>query len=342
MEKYRKFADDKNGINPFINAPRLKKRNFILKLLSFPLMFIASLKLIIFLIVFFTYSFLRTILTLIGLARLLDKVFSFFFLCLFGVFSFSKDKATEKAEASLFNDTDKKKNVIILSSQSNIIDWIVLIYKYSPKFLQIVKHVDGVEDLLVELSYFQLLKYAAGIVIPTYSSETDKSKIKQFDLKASFSSPIVIFPEVTKTTREASLDIRSNIMDQVYDQFMQGKASLYCDITIFKFNYFCPNNTTDRKGFKNLLQIFSQLYNSVKLQTVKLSIDNFDTEKVDKELLKKFRNKYFYFDSLIQENLTYSEFRNNTVSLNCLKHLEFLDFFEMTSASTEYIKKKDK
>ena len=59
MEKYRKFADEKNGINPFINAPRLKKRSLLLNILRFPFIVVGVAKFAIFAILFIIYFFYR-------------------------------------------------------------------------------------------------------------------------------------------------------------------------------------------------------------------------------------------------------------------------------------------
>lgn len=333
MEKFRKFADEKNGINPFINAPRLKKRSLFNKIIRYPLIIIASIKLLIFLVLLSIYSFLHFL-----KVKPVNFLFSKAFLLLLGVYSIKKTASSEKVENQIKSDLKTKKKVIIFSSQSTIIDWISLIFNHSPSFYYIVKSINGDEDLLVKLSIFQVFQYGIGIKIPTYSSKNHKIKsipISEIDS----SNPIVLFPEGTKTTREAILNIHSNILNQIYDEFLQDKLALYCDILVYKYDYFCPNNTTDRKGFSSLLQIMSQVYNSVQSQMVKLNKSNFDVENIDKSLLKEYKNKYFYFDSLVQEHLTYTEFRTNNVSFNCLKHIEFLDFYEKNMSSSDYINK---
>lgn len=334
MEKFRKFADEKNGINPFINAPRLKKRSLFNKIIRYPLIFLASIKLLLFLILFFLYSLLQ-FLKIKPINSLISKVF----LLLLGVYSIKKTASSEKVENQIKSDLKNKKKVVIFSSQSTIIDWISLIFNHSPSFYYIVKSINGDEDLLVKLSTFQVFQYGIGVKIPTYSSKNNKKITSTLISEIDSSSPIVIFPEGTKTTREATLNIHSNVLNQIYDEFLQERLTIYCEILVYKYTYFCPNNTTDRKGFLNLLQIMSQVYNSVQLQMVKINKTNFDVDNIDKSLLKEYKNKYFYFDSLIQEHLTYTEFRTNNVSFNCLKHIEFLDFYEKNMSSSDYINK---
>jgi len=340
MEKFRKFADDKNGINPFINAPRLKKRSLINKILRYPLIVLASIKFIVFLILFTIYSLLEPISAVLKLKQVIDLLFSRIFLYLLGVYSINQTSSSEKIKNQIKSDMKNHKKVIIFSSQSTIIDWIVLIFKYSPSFYCIVKSTSGGDDLLVKLSNFQILQYGMGIKIPTYSSESEESnKINSIDIsEISSSYPIVIFPEGTKTTREATLNIHSNILNKIYDEFIHDKLSIYCDVLVYKYSFFCPNNTTDRKGYSNVLQIMSQAYNSVLTQITKINKNNFDVDNIDKSTLKEYKNKYYYFDSLIQENLTYTEYRTNNVSFNSLKHIEFLDFYEKSSSSSDYIK----
>ena len=341
MEKYRKFADEKNGINPFINAPRLKKRSLLLNILRFPFIVVGVVKFAIFAILFIIYFVLQTLLSLLGLTSLIDTVFSYTFLVLFGVYSFEKDNQTVSTEKQIRREINNSKSTIVLSSQSTIIDWFVLIYKYSPIFLQIVKNTQGKDDLLVKLSYADLISYASGIKIPYYSTDEEANKYDNIDLTKLTNHTLVIFPECSKTTREASLNIRSNIMDTIYSEFIKGRINLYSDISIYKYTYFYPNNTTDRRGIRNIFNLLCQVYNKVKIQTNRLNPINFDVENVDRQLVQRYKNKNYYYDSLIQENLTNTEFRNNTVTLNCLDHLKFLDFFEETATSTEYVKKKD-
>lgn len=354
MEKYRQWEDEKNGINPFINAPRLKQQGIVRKILAYPLMLIGAIKVIIFLCLYFIFAILQVlkhglvIKQAIRSAEIaLNKFYCFIFLSLLGVYKISQDPSSKRV-GDILTKLNNSKRTIILSSQSNLIDWFNLMYRHSPIFLRIVKSkvstTEEREDLLVKVSYVDLLLHAAGIKIDTYSTNEEKAKIKgafnYFDLKQQLdndkSVPIVIFPEGTKTTREASLCIRSNIMDLIYSAFQEGKCNMFCEISHFKYTYFYPNNSTERLGIKSFLKICSQPSITTLIQTVKINLENFNVESVDKAVLGRYKNKSFYFDSIVQENLTFTEFRNNSVSKTCLDHIEFLSFYEVSANSTQY------
>lgn len=375
MEKYRKFADQTNGINPFINAARIKKQTTIMLIISFIMYFVTIIKAILFSIFLIIYVILHDLKKLFYFdcfVRLIEisinKLFCLVFLGLLGVYSFNEDnnyiKTSNLLNHSLNNNYKNNKKTIMLSSQSNLIDWLILVYNHSPKILYLIKSSKELSknketsvDILVQLSYLDIFTFGAGIKIDTIDNDTTLNQINQnelkyfngrkvFDLTKELSNqkqsniPILIFPEGTKTTREACLNIRSSVMNNLYDNLLKNKCDIFCFVTIYKYDYFCPNNTTDTKGLKNLILTMSQLYNKVKLQGVKINANNFDVERVDRSLVQKYKNKYYYYDSLIQEILTYSEFRNNIVNLNCLDHIEFLEFYNLANSSTNYVKDK--
>ena len=105
---------------------------------------------------------------------------------------------------------------IIFSSQSTIIDWLLLLKNYSPKFLYIVKSNDNKNDYFIELSYINILFYGLGIKFLSYSKNDKKFNIENYITEKN-QIPIIIFPECTKTNRQAILNIRSNLMDQIYE-----------------------------------------------------------------------------------------------------------------------------
>lgn len=359
MEKYRQWEDEKNGINPFINAPRLKQRNISLKIVKYPLVVLGAIKAsLVFLLyaLFLIFHVIKHIFVLRHLIRRIEiainKFFGFIFLLMISVYKFNQDNPTIKSNHTLKNLISSKKKTIVFSSQSNVIDWLNLMYRYSPRFLRIVKaakELSGVnEDLLVSVSYLDLILYAMGIRIQTYNSREEMLKIKDsssyYDIERALNhetydsslAPLVIFPEGTKTTREASLAIRSNIMDVIYSAFLEKRCNLFCEISYIKYTYFYPNNSTDKIGLKNLIELCSQLLNVVYIQTTIINIENFNLSIIDKSLLNKFKDKDYYYDSLIQENLTFTVFRNNSVSKTCLDHIDFLNFYEISAKSTQY------
>ena len=135
MEKYRKFEDPENGINPFIPSS-IKKRNTLSKLL-YLIQFILG---ICSFFLFITLSLLNFLLNIAQSFILISSIKR----------KFALIKASLLGRLMLFTlgiynlNYKHKKNSnkgpnIILSSQSSVIDWIYLYYLYAPKFLWIVK-----------------------------------------------------------------------------------------------------------------------------------------------------------------------------------------------------------
>lgn len=348
MEKYRKFADESNGLNPFINAPKIKNRGSIISFLRLPMYIVSIVKAILIIWLYFQHALNQMLLQLVfisSLRRGLEKFFSFIYngliLYLLGVYTYSPIKGSMK-------EIEFNKKTFILSSQSCIIDWICLLYCYTPHIVMRVANQDEKNEILVKIPYISAFKYIVSnfylTVISPKEFDNIKKKYSEFKISEyiqnSDMTPVLFFPENMKTTRECALKIRSNIIDDLVKNFIEKKIDLICHISIYNFTYFCPNNTTDNLGAKNLIEICSQVYNSTSYQYTVLNRSNFSVNDVDKKILNQFKTNEEYIDSLIQENLTHPEFRNNRVSLSCINGLEFLDFYEK-SMSKEYLKKVD-
>lgn len=348
MEKYRKFADETNGLNPFINAPKIKNRSSIISILRLPLYIISVIKAILIIWLYFQHAINQMLIQLVFIASLrrnLEKLFSFIYngiiLILLGVYTYSPIKGSMKE-----NEFNKK--TFILSSQSCIIDWICLLYFYTPNIVMKIANKDGLNETLVKIPYISAFKFIVGNYYLTANTQKEldelKKKYSEFKISEFMNNsdltPILFFPENMKTTRECALNIRSNIVTELVKNFSEKKLDIICHISIYNYTYFCPNNTTDVLGAKNLIEICSQVYNSVSYQYSVLNRSNFNILDVDKKILNQFKTNEDYIDSLIQENLTHPEFRNNRVSLSCINGLEFLDFYEQ-SMSKEYLKKVD-
>jgi hypothetical protein len=72
-------------------------------------------------------------------------------------------------------------------------------YNYCPKFLWIVKSSDDKGDILIELSYYDVLRYGMGLQF----LKTENGGYTAFDLEKYVQVPdqipVVIFPEVILT-----------------------------------------------------------------------------------------------------------------------------------------------
>ncbi len=139
MEKYRKFEDAENGINPFIPSS-IKKRETLSILIYFFQFILGFCAFLIFISLSFLNLLLNLIQKIIFLPNLKRK---------FAVFKSSLLGRSMLFTLGIFNLNYKhKKNSnkipnIILSSQSSVIDWIYLYYLYAPKFLWIIKSEDS-------------------------------------------------------------------------------------------------------------------------------------------------------------------------------------------------------
>ena len=257
--------------------------------------------------------------------KIVIKLYTRILLTLLGIYSFNyKYRKIKK---------NQEPN-IILSSQSSLIDWLILAYNYTPKFLYIAKSEDNSNDAFIELSTLNILFYGAGIKFP--------KKIKNgsyFDLDNYFSKkcnePLVIFPEVTKSNRLAVLDIRSNLMDKIYQKMTGNKINIRSEVIINK-NY--DFNTTDTVGIKSLFLLCSNLYAQIDIYSQDIKNDIFNDENLEYDS-KKYPTKNIYFDFLIQEYLMEPSNRN-TVSLNSKDHEKFIEYFKKTNSDykANYIK----
>lgn len=179
------------------------------------------------------------------------------------------------------------------------------------------------------------MSYSLGLQFPF-----SKLKERQFEMSKYIDSPnqipLVIFPENTKTNRQAVLAIRSNLFDMIYTLIQQHEKILLRSELITKPTGL--NNTTDRNGYKKLLQSCNQLSTSIQIYSQDIPNDTFSlTSQYDKS---KFPTLSSYLDLNLQEYLMENTNRN-TVSLDCKKHLAFLNYFETTQTNGSYIKKNE-
>lgn len=231
---------------------------------------------------------------------------------------------------------------IIISSQSSLIDWLVLAYNYSPKFLYIAKSKDNKNDSFIELSFFSIFFYGSGIKFPKYSAN---KKNKYFDLqnyldKNKDGQPIIIFPEATKSNRLAVLPIRSNLMDSIYERAKNKQKSLNIRSEII-INKTYEINTTDTFGLKSLFNLCCSFYTPIEVYSQDIKNENFVEEyaEYDNDVYKSFN---LYLDSVVQEYLMDPSHRNR-VSLNTFEHEKFVEYFKKTNKDSRanYVRKNE-
>ena len=237
----------------------------------------------------------------------------------------------------------KNKNPnIIISSQSSIIDWLVLAYNYNPIFLYIAKSKDSKNDAYIQLSFFSFLFYGSGNKFPKYISS---KKNKYFDLNNYLDNnkngkPVVIFPEATKSNRLAVLSIRSNLMDQIYQraQNKNKKTNIRSEIIINK-KY--EINTTDTFGKKSLFNLCCNFYTPIEVYSQDIKNEIFIEEDAEYDH-EKYSSFNLYLDSVIQEYLM-EPIHRNCVSLSSFEHEKFIEYFKKTNKDSKanYVKKNE-
>jgi len=289
MEKYRQFEDSQNGINPF-TPKSVKSRNILLKLIyifQFILGIFKTISFIMLSIVFLILQFLKHIFIFSIIKRpieiLINKLYGFFALILLGVWTFKNmnPKSTVKINSSF----------LIIATQSSIIDWLVLLYKYSPSFLWQVKSQKDDKDFWYELSYFQVLTYGLGLTFINFETCPINIRRKKFFMKDYFNNknttrPYVIFPEATKTNRSGVLKIASSAMKEVYELGkIVNKPNIAFKIEAFDYSYkyFQPNNTTDSAGLCMLFKTCCQFSNRLLVYSQDSSSLIFDKEMTKKK-----------------------------------------------------------
>lgn len=235
----------------------------------------------------------------------------------------------------------KNKNPnIIISSQSSLIDWLILGYNYSPKFLYISKSKDNKNDAYIELSFFNFLFYGAGLKFPKYSNKKKYFDLNNYLDKNKNGKPVVIFPECTKSNRLAVLPIRSNLLDELYERVKNTSkiTNIRSEIIINKNSEI---NTTDTFGMKSIFRLCCNFYTPVEVYSQDIKNETFNEENAEYDT-DKYKSFNLYLDSIIQEYLM-EPLHRNCVSLNSFDHERFIEYFKKTNKDSKasYVKKNE-
>ena len=257
-----------------------------------------------------------------SLMKLYYKVYSLALLSILGVYSFPY-------KFKVHNKMDKKPK-IILSSQSSIIEWLVLMYNYQPKFLYIRKSLTNKSDYFMELSFLNIIFYGIGNKFPK------EGKLFDFEyfLKNS-NEQVVIFPENTKTNRLGILNIRSNLMDTIYKNILEDKIVVRAEIINNNSNI-C--NTTSFLGLGALFKLLCNFTISIDIYSQDIRNQSFKEEELEIDRSKYPQNNLFY-DYMIQE-LLMNPINRNVVKFNSLDHEKFIKYYNKTHSSRNYVNKK--
>jgi hypothetical protein len=123
----------------------------------------------------------------------------------------------------------------------------------------------------------------------------------RFDINAHITdntTPLVIFPESTKTNRKGVLTIRSNLLDIVYNLVETKRILVWSEFAVIRYKYFSPNNTTEYLGINNLFFTLCQIYNSIDIYS--MIIHNQDLNRNATYDRLKFKTVEDYLDNNVQ------------------------------------------
>lgn len=293
-----------------------------------PFILIGSLKFSLFLIVYLSLILNQKIFSFNRNLEILIVTFhSKILLMLLGVFSYKY-----KFKKQNF----KREPNLIFSTQSSIIDWLILMNNYCPKFLYIVKSNDNKNDYFIEISYFEVFSIGSGNKFLSKEKYKNKFNIENY-LKNS-KKPLIIFPENTKTNKQGVLNIRSNLMDEIYNiiQKNEDKILLRSEIIVNLNN---DINTIFSNGLKSIFNLCKNLFIEIYIYSQDISNNIFNDNDIQYDK-KKFKNFNEFLDYNLQELLMEPNHRN-VVSLNCLDHKKFIEYYQKTNADKKanYIKK---
>lgn len=296
--------------------------------------FISLAKYCLFICIFLFLTITNTFVRLPGIRKvtrplevLLTKLCSRILLALLGVYEINYKYKRQ--------DSKRHPNIII-SSQSTIIDWLVLMYNYSPKFLVIAKSENNDKDYFIELSYFMIFSYSMGLKFPKAIPNGKKFDFDKYVLERNH-VPMVIFPECTKTNRHGVLSIRSNLLDAMYSIIKKHeKLLIRSEIVINKNGDY---NTTDERGYYYLFLQCLNYYVPIEIYSQDIGNETFSEDEISFDK-SKFKSVNEYFDSNLQEFLMEPNHRN-TVKLTYKDHIKFLEYYKKTSSdkNASYVKK---
>jgi hypothetical protein len=207
---------------------------------------------------------------------------------------------------------------------------------YIPKFLYIVKSENNKEDYFVEISYLDVFSIGSGNKFLSKQKYKKKFDIEKY-IKQQNEIPLVIFPENTKTNKQAVLNIRSNLMDDLYKIIQNNEKTLLLRSEII-INLNNDINTIFSNGLKSIFNLCKNLIIEINIYSQDISNDIFSANnKFDN---KKFKSINEYLDFNLQEFLMDPNHRN-IVGLNCLDHKKFINYYEKTSSDkkAKYVKK---
>ena len=313
MEKYRQFEDQTKGINPFIISKKPSKCTLLTPIIFF----IGTVKFLSFIIFYVWFVLLKFLLSLpvinfvlMPLDYIIVKLYTRILLACLGVYfiSYKYKKHAYKTRPNL-----------IISSQSSLIDWLVLLYNYNMQFLCIKKSDNDLNDSLLKISAFSWFFYAAGIRFPKVDKKDKGTVILDVINKGA-----VLFPEGTKSNRLAVLKIRSNVMSEIYGKVVEGKIRIRSEIVVNKNSYF---NTTDTLGVFSLFSLCQSIYTPIEIISQDIPSATYSAEDFDSET---FETTDEYFDHITQEFLMEPSARN-VVNLGAKEHEMFLEYYKKTS-----------
>jgi len=244
MEKYRKFADAKYGINPFVpqrsKSPKALKYTFGLILLLFRLPFVIFLlgSLYLYNLIFKKFIVVKSLRNAIeqGLYKLLALTF--------GLFEF---KVLPKYGAKDPNRPRFEPGYVVLTNHTHPLGFLFFSQICSPTFVKLFTKSTGAaaekEVLLSPLGFSSVLKYffGRGFNFPqdAATNESDSS-VKLAELASSNfknkEGPIVIFFEGATTNGKGVLEMPEGLAYDLYEYQKQENRETVVATVIFNEN----------------------------------------------------------------------------------------------------------
>ncbi|EAR98330.1 acyltransferase (macronuclear) [Tetrahymena thermophila SB210] len=349
MEKYRRFADQFTGINPFLPVFLNKKKKaseIILKLLLGPILVLIRLPLIlIFALLLVLYHSIFIHLLVVNSFKRVVTLFNHLvclrvILFLMGFYKFKTSFKILSKEGSNKSPPPKMNSgFIVLANHTSPVDYIYMTYLMSPIFSkQYISTKDSSQTkvLLSPLSFFQTIKAAFSLdySIPVQGDDTELAKHHDQKLKvisliqSSFDEhkgPLCVFFEGAKTNGYGFLQAEESLIQDIAE--VQEKYRR--EVVVFNLKYtdkshFSPINTT-RNPFLHFILLLTNFSNELKVSAKGIPFqDTTQTGPLDIKQYKESIYSFYESSGIKKMQVTWREYQ------------KFLDYWQ-NSQSKQYI-----
>ena len=297
MEKFVKFDDPSCGLNPFMPldnkaAKELSKALNILRHIGKVILILLRVPcLIITLLMLASCHLWKYLLFVPKLVRLAERLFDYvimkFFMqtCSFNTVKESYHKDHPKFDFIKWQrnqlEVEHETGDLLICNQTSFIDFVYLMCNFSPIFTKIVildsKHGSSKAGLRV-MGTWETIWTALGIKMPeireNFKADSDVffsvKKLREnygwLPCRNYADTPIVIFPEGTKTNGQGVIDIENDIISIIVQAAIPENLKVHTIRFDHTFTYFSAYNTTDQLGLKTFFSTISQFTSKYNVQ----------------------------------------------------------------------------